>query len=572
MAPELRDFPRRKKEASMATRSRIESAGRMLTLLVLLALPSAPASGYYLDTRNGTRHALRVDAPSWGTGAQETPAEGPADWTFGPNVPVSTGPGNRLWPDLIALPDGKLYASWMDDRTGTYHIYGAQSVDGGHTWSADQRIDDAPGSSMARFVSLAVLGPDRIGAVWEDVRAGGWNWNVFFARGIWNAGAGRFDWSASTRVNTTGGSTDAGSYMHPSIDADRFGRVYVAWTDWRDGVFYQVWFRSSTDGGTTWNGEVRISDQIGYEPVAGDPCLAVDPRDAADPPALLCVWNDWRGYAPGGRYPNVYFARSTDGGLSWSNPNVPVNDVTNYYQQAAKRVIATTSAGTIAVGWFNDDFVGPSEMRVSRSTDLGASWGTSAVLSEAVTGAGVCPNLAGGMGEDLLASWPGYAADWNIYFRASTDGGGTWSLPQRIDDDATGAASDRPIIAVLPFGNPVLVSQDSRPTPAWAIWAEPGLRNPAALDGEVAFLPVGLSVGPNPAGGPVTLRWNMPAAQAVRLRVVDPGGRVLLDRRVPARERMTWNPTEGAGLAPGVYYVILDQGARRERSKLILLR
>ncbi len=549
--------------------------GRWLNALLLLAVAAAPASAYYLDTRNGTRHALRVDTPSWGEATAEGPAGDRADWTFGPNVPVSAGDAaNRLWPDVVTLPDGKLYATWMDDRTGTYHIYGSLSIDGGHAWSADQRLDDAPAGAMARFVSVAVLGPDRIGAVWEDVRAGGWNWNVYFARGIWNAGAGRFDWSASVRINTTGGSTDAGSYMHPSLAADRFGRIYVAWTDWRDGVFYQVWFRSSPDGGLTWNGEVRISDRIGYQPVAGDPCLAVDAHDASNPPALLCVWNDWRGNVPTGRYPNVFFARSTDAGATWSNPNVRVNDVTDYYQQAAKRVIATTSTGAIAIGWFNDDFVGPSEMRVSRSTDHGATWGVSLALNEPATGSGVCPTLSGGIADDLLAAWPGYTSDWNIYFRASTDGGLTWSVSQRVDDDATGAASDRPIIAVMPAGDPVLVSQDTRPTYAWAIWAEPGQRDPATVAGDDVPVIPGLSIRPNPAGGPVVLQWNMPSAETVRLRIVDPGGRVLLDRRVAARAGMTWNPWDDEGLpaAAGIYYVIADQGAHRERSKLILLR
>ena len=69
-----------------------------------------------------------------------------------------------------------------------------------------------------------------------------------------------------------------------------------------------------------------------------------------------------------------------------------------------------------------------------------------------MTGSDVCPTLAGGIGNDLLASWPAYTTDWNLYFRASTDGGATWSGIQRADDDATGAASSRSIIAAKPAG------------------------------------------------------------------------------------------------------------------------
>jgi hypothetical protein len=543
------------------------STGCLFATAVLAILSTAPAKGYFLDTRSGTRHAFHVDQPAWAA-AGDGAARGRADWTFGANVPVTHGTvGQALWPDVVTLPDGKLYASWMDDRTGTYHIYGAVSIDGGQTWSADQRIDDAPASSMARFVSLATLAPDHVVAVWEDVRVGGWNWNVYFARGTWNSGTGRFDWSAAVRVNTMGGSTDASSYMHPSVATDRYGRVHIAWTDWRDGVFYQVWCRSSVNGGASWGAEVRISDRIGYQPVAGDPCLAVDAHDASNPPALLCVWNDWRGNVPGGRYPNVYFARSTDAGASWSNPNVRVNDVTDYYQQAAKRVLTTTGSGTIAVSWYCDDFVGPSETRVSLSTDHGATWSVSTALSDPMTGSDVCPNLAGGIGNDLLVSWSGYAADWNLYFRASTDGGATWSAVQRADDDATGAASSRSIIAVDAAGNPIMVSQDTRPTSAWSIWCEPGVRDPAGVDDGAGRGFPSLAIGSNPARGAATIRWSLSEGESARLRIIDASGRIALDRTVRGMGTEPW----GANAPAGWYGVILDRPEGRVTRKLILL-
>jgi hypothetical protein len=548
----------------------IASLTLLLTLAMLLSL-AGPASAYYLDTRSGTRRALHVDRPEWAAAGDPgaiAPIESErANWTFGANVPVAQGSGNYLWPDAVILPDGKLYASWMDDRTGTYHIYGALTVDGGHTWSTDQRIDDAPAAAMARFVSLAALGSDRVAAVWEDVRAGGWNWNVYFSRGTWNAGAGHFDWSPAVRVNTTGGSTDASSYMHPSVATDRFGRVHVAWTDWRDGVFNQVWFRSSPDSGTSWGTEVRISDRIGYQPVAGDPCIAVDAHDASNPPTLLCVWNDWRGNVPGGRYPNVYFARSTDGGATWLNPNVRVNDVTDYYQQVAKRVVTTTTAGSIAVGWYNDDFVGASEMRVSLSTNHGATWSASTALSDPLTGSDVCPTLAGGVGNDLLASWSAYTTDWNLYFRASTDGGANWSGIQRADDDATGAASSRPIIAVTAGGDPILASQDTRPTYAWSIWCEPGVRDPAAVDaGDLPVAP-GVTIGPNPSHGAATIRWNLSGGDWRRLRIVDIGGRLVLERTMRGEGTVRW----GRGVPAGLYGVSVDGPSIRESRKIIML-
>ena len=70
------------------------------------------------------------------------------------------------------------------------------SIDGGQTWSADQRIDDAPAAVDGALRESGGARPNHVVAVWEDVRAGGWNWNVYFARATWNAGPGRFDWGA----------------------------------------------------------------------------------------------------------------------------------------------------------------------------------------------------------------------------------------------------------------------------------------------------------------------------------------------------------------------------------------
>ena len=176
-----------------------QAPGRWFNALIVLAVAAAPA--YYLDTR--TKCAPRGHTL---VGGGEGPSGDRADWTFGPNVPVSGGM-RRTGGPTSALPDGKLYATWMDDRTGTYQVYGSHSIDGGQSWSADQRLDDAPAGSMARFVSVAALGPDRIGAVWKDARGR----LELSGTSISRTGSECAGRSASVRINTMGGSTDAGS-------------------------------------------------------------------------------------------------------------------------------------------------------------------------------------------------------------------------------------------------------------------------------------------------------------------------------------------------------------------------
>jgi hypothetical protein len=343
-------------------------------------------------------------------------------------------------------------------------------------------------------------------------------------------------------------------------------RVVVGWTDWREGVFYQVYSRASTDSGATWGIESRISDEVGYQPVAGDPCLAVDPYSGGSPHPFICVWNDWRGNVPGGRYPNVGYARSTDGGLTWST-NVFVNDITDYYQQVSMHVAAVPSAGTVVVGWYNDDFVGQPEMRVSRSTDSGATWLASQAITSILTGCGVSVSLVAGTGTDILASWMGYGSDWNIYFRGSDDAAVTWSPIIRADDDATGAASYSPNIGTLSDGSPVVAMQDSRPGyGAYHTWVAPGRRQGGAGVESFAAAGVALRISPNPARDAAEIRWTIPGSRQAVLRVIDAAGRAVLDRAVAPRGEL-----RGVALPSGVFFVRVASGDREVTGKLIRL-
>jgi hypothetical protein len=87
-----------------------------------------------------------------------------------------------------------------------------------------------------------------------------------------------------------------------------------------------------------------------------------------------------------------------------------------------------------------------------------------------------------------------------------------------------------------------------------------------------------LAVGPNPAGGPVTVRYSVPASRWVRLSVYDAAGRlirVLRDGRGSAGEHaVTWSGRDGQGApaASGVYFVRLTDERTTESRKVVLLR
>ncbi len=117
-------------------------------------------------------------------------------------------------------------------------------------------------------------------------------------------------------------------------------------------------------------------------------------------------------------------------------------------------------------------------------------------------------------------------------------------------------------------------------TPANAAWLLAEIERPAAgIAGAPApAAPLArVAVAPNPAPGAALIRYSVPVAGPVELRVYGPAGRpvaTLLDRRVEAGAGAAlWDGTDAAGrrVAAGVYFIRL-RGETFAASRKILLR
>jgi hypothetical protein len=117
--------------------------------------------------------------------------------------------------------------------------------------------------------------------------------------------------------------------------------------------FVQVFYRRSTDGGRTWSDAKVLNDTDPAElRYGGDPNIAVAPNGRID-----AVWWDTRN-DPGITANDVYYASSTDNGVSWSK-NVRVSDrlidrkigvFANNFDLAGPPGIASTDAYAM-IGW-----------------------------------------------------------------------------------------------------------------------------------------------------------------------------------------------------------------------------
>jgi hypothetical protein len=158
-----------------------------------------------------------------------------------------------------------------------------------------------------------------------------------------------------------------GGAFAPRVALDSTETVNVVWGDTKDGPA-KVLFARSTDLGLSFNESIDVSRSAGS---GFDPEIAIDSADA-----INVAWQDT---APGTSV--IMFARSTDGGASFSEPK----QVSTGSGNSTEAAVATDGAGRISIVWV-DDSAGGAEAYYARSTDAGVTFSDPIKLSNFVSG------------------------------------------------------------------------------------------------------------------------------------------------------------------------------------------
>lgn len=306
--------------------------------------------------------------PSVSVSGYSYSSDGGATWTDGGQLPT-TGTGDEVYgdPDVKTWTDGggqryfffsSLYVTPSGNSSLCVHV----STDGGATWSQPREVTTA--TSATDFPDKEFMGVDpetgRIFISWTNFGSGT-TMRVTYSDNFglsWNG-----PWVFSTSVGQ-------GSVPRADGSSDN---VYITWTSGTSIVFVR-----STDNGVTWGTPSVIQtntatpmNPYGSDRIHGFPGMDVDPVNGN-----IYIVYAMRNLAPD--FSDVYFKRSTNGGLSWSNAitlnALPGSDRSQYFPW----ICVDKDGGDISAIWY-DQILGDGTSDITdlfhtHSYDGGLTW------------------------------------------------------------------------------------------------------------------------------------------------------------------------------------------------------
>lgn len=235
-------------------------------------------------------------------------------------------------------------------------------------------------------------------------------------------------WTPSATVAPTGGAA-------PVLAVAPSGRITLAWVSAPNGgTDGRLFLRPNVGPDSAQSPVSELRDPLGSLSIYGE----VPPKIAYAPDGTLYAAYLVTKVVPGMRWPQnaLRFARSRDGGAHWEAPSTVTRDaVFGSYDDHALLVGAD---GAIYLSWLAEVKHDSSYTLFARSTDGGRTWSTPQIVDDDRS----CPccrtALAAGPDGTLYVAWrkrfPGDERD--IVVARSRDHGTTWSTPVRVHVDA----------------------------------------------------------------------------------------------------------------------------------------
>jgi len=268
-------------------------------------------------------------------------SDGGASWSAIKRLSWSSSSSSM--PTIDIDQNNDIHVIWADSASGNYELYHKKSTDGGSSWPASKRLTWTPKSTFrpqigidssntihiicldspssvddvmykkskdggASWTSLKrltwtsvetsmpafVVAPDdSLHVVWRDSAPG--NREIYYK----NSTNGGTSWNGSKRLTWTSTTSSA-----PDITVDLNDKIHVVWQDYSLG-YYELFYRSSTDGGITW----AVTRRLTWHPRFSEyPNITV-----ASDNIIHLAWYNF----VSSTNPEIFYKSSTDGGITW---------------------------------------------------------------------------------------------------------------------------------------------------------------------------------------------------------------------------------------------------------------
>ena len=284
---------------------------------------------------------------------------------------------NENMGQCMAVSGDTIHVVWCDTIQGS-GIYYKHSTDRGIIWGADTRLTNSP--DIADFQSIAVSG-STVHVAYRDGQKISYYKRSLDGGSTWQEAVplGNYYWWPSI--------ASAGNYVYVALNSNETGNS-------------EVWFRRSTDNGTTCDSVVRISNAL---------LRSEDPTISAWDKYVYLAWNDNRT----GKM-EIFHRRSSDYGVTWGDETKMSNSASEGGFTYAPMISASPS---------NVDLVwsGGTGIMHKNSSDNGETWGVydSLVLNSKTLYASIKRN---GKNVHLVC----FGTTNGLFYQYSPNGGTTW--------------------------------------------------------------------------------------------------------------------------------------------------